>query len=59
MKASTCMKSATVEAVITRADGSRVNLGQVAYWHRNPLRRWAWRIRRALRNLVNSSALER
>lgn len=37
-------QSATVEAVITRADGTRENLGRVAYWHRNPLRRWLWRL---------------
>ncbi|MFI5814837.1 hypothetical protein ACIA7S_28260 [Streptomyces sp. NPDC051643] len=30
--------------VITRADGSIVNLGRGAYWHRNPLRRAWWRI---------------
>lgn len=28
-----------VEAVVTRADGSREDLGAVSYWHRNPLRR--------------------
>ena len=34
------IKSIEVEAVIIRKDGTRVNLGQVAYWHKNPLRRW-------------------
>jgi hypothetical protein len=28
-----------IEAVITRADGRVERVGQVAYWHRNPLRR--------------------
>lgn len=30
--------------VITRADGTTLNLGRVDYWHRNPLRRLAWRL---------------
>lgn len=38
-----------IDVVVIRADGTRENLGTVAYWHRNPLRRWAWRISRALR----------
>lgn len=37
-------QSVTVEAVVIRADGSREDLGRVAYYHRNPLRRWLWRI---------------
>lgn len=59
MKAASGLRSASVEAVITRADGSTENLGEVAYWHRNPLRRIAWRIRRAWRQLLASSTLER
>lgn len=35
-----------VFAVITRADGRVEDLGSIAYWHRNPLRRLAWRIQR-------------
>ncbi len=35
-----------IEAVVTRADGRREDLGTVAYWHKNPLKRLAWRIRR-------------
>jgi hypothetical protein len=33
-------RRATLEAVITRADGSVENLGTIAYYHRNALRRW-------------------
>lgn len=40
------VRSMSVEAVIIRADGSRHELGQIAYWHRNPFKRLAWRIRR-------------
>lgn len=42
-------KSISFEAVIVRADGTREPLGIVAYWHKNPLRRWAWNIKQALR----------
>lgn len=31
------------------------NLGTIAYWHRNPLRRWAWRARRFLARAVERS----
>lgn len=37
-------REATISAVITRADGRVENLGQIAYWHKNPLRRWLWRV---------------
>ena len=35
------VRSATVEAVIIKADGTRVSLGTVAAWHKNPIKRWA------------------
>lgn len=41
-------RSATLTAVVTRADGSVEHLGAVAYWHRNPLKRWLWAARKAL-----------
>lgn len=40
--------SATLHAVITRADGTVVNLGQISRWHKNPFKRLAWRISRFL-----------
>lgn len=39
-------QSVTVEAVVIRADGTREDLGRVAYWHRNWFRRVLWRISR-------------
>lgn len=42
------VREATIEVVVTRADGTVEKLGTVAYYHRNPLRRWAWRINHAL-----------
>lgn len=41
-------RSATLTAVITRADGSVEDLGTVAHWDSNPCKRWAWVIRSAL-----------
>jgi len=38
-------KRVEIVAVVRRADGTVENLGAVAYWHRNPLRRLAWRVK--------------
>lgn len=38
----------SVEAKVIRADGRIEDLGVVAYWHRNPFKRLAWRIKRLL-----------
>ena len=38
------VKQASIEAVVIRADGTRENLGTICYYHRNPLRRLAWRV---------------
>lgn len=40
------VKSLQIEAVVIRADGTREDLGVVSYYHRNPLRRLAWRLSR-------------
>ena len=37
-----------IEAVVTRADGRVENLGTIVYWHKNPLKRLLWRIRRLI-----------
>lgn len=44
-------REAKIEAVVIRANGTRQNLGTIAYYHRNPLRRLAWRVRQAVRKL--------
>lgn len=36
----------SVKAVVTRADGRVEDLGEVSYWHRNPLKRWSRAVRR-------------
>lgn len=38
------LKQAEIQAVIIRKDGTRVELGRIAYWHKNPLRVWAWNV---------------
>jgi hypothetical protein len=42
-------KSAKISAIITRADGTVENVGTIAYWHRNPLKRWAWSLNRIIK----------
>jgi len=32
-------KELVIEAIVIRADGTREDLGTVAYWHRNPIKR--------------------
>lgn len=36
------IKSAEIRAVVIRADGSAVDLGAIAYYHKNPLKRLAF-----------------
>ena len=38
-----------ITATIIRADGTVEDLGVVNYWHKNPLRRLAWRISKFLK----------
>lgn len=44
-------KEMRIQAVVTRADGRVENLGTVAYWHKNPLRRLAFKISQFARRL--------
>jgi hypothetical protein len=39
------VKSVELEVTIVRADGTVEELGSVAYWHKNPLRRLFHRLR--------------
>ena len=43
------VKEQSVSAVVTRADGTVEDLGLIAYYHRNPLRRMAYKIRKLLK----------
>lgn len=40
---------ASLEATVTRADGTVEHLGTIAYYSRNPLKRLTWRVGRWLR----------
>jgi len=42
------VKQMEISAVITRADGTVENLGTIQYWHKNPLKRLLWRIKKWL-----------
>jgi hypothetical protein len=44
----TKVKQMEISAVITRADGTIENLGTIQYWHKNPLKRLLWRIKKWL-----------
>jgi hypothetical protein len=43
-------KEAQISAVIIRADGTKVDLGVVSYWHKNPLKRILWSIKKWLQS---------
>jgi len=42
-------RESEIRAVVTRADGTVEDLGRIAYWHRNPFKRWAWAIIRKMK----------
>jgi len=35
-------------ATITRADGTVEQLGVIDYWHRNPIKRFIWKLKKLL-----------
>jgi hypothetical protein len=43
------VKMAQMSARIIRADGTIEELGTVAYYHKNPIKRLAWSMRQALK----------
>ena len=42
------VKQMEITAVIKRADGTIEDLGTIQYWHKNPLKRLLWRIKKWL-----------
>jgi hypothetical protein len=42
------VKQMEISAIITKADGTIENLGTIQYWHKNPLKRLLWRIKKWL-----------
>ncbi len=65
-------ESAQIDAVVIRCGcgnpashagqvcpmGIPVELGTIAYFHRNPLRRLAWELKQAIQNFVDQSTKE-
>lgn len=49
------VREASIEATITRADGTVEHLGVLTYWHRNPLWRWCWNALNALRRIAKEA----
>ena len=43
------VREAQIQAVVIRADGRRENLGTISYYHKNPLKRWFWRLKEMFR----------
>ena len=41
-------KEAQISVVITRANGTVEHLGVVSYWHKNPIKRIFWSIKKWL-----------
>ena len=35
-------------ATITRADGTKEELGVIDYWHKNPIKRFVWKLKKLL-----------
>lgn len=52
IKATKPVKRASIRAVITRADGSKEDLGVVSYWHKNPVKRAWFKLKEKLRGLA-------
>lgn len=52
-RASVPAKNAQLAAVVRRADGTVENLGVIAYYDRNPLKRLAFKIRPLRRFVVD------
>lgn len=41
-------RESSIKAVVHRADGRVEDLGTIAYYHRNPIRRWAFKAWRSV-----------
>lgn len=48
MQVNSNAKELQLSAVIIKADGTVVELGVIDYWHRNPIKRLIWRIKKWL-----------
>ena len=46
------VRSASISVKVIRADGRVEDHGTVAFFHKNPLYRWAYRVRRAIKRMM-------
>ena len=46
------VRSASISVKVIRADGRVEDHGTVAFFHKNPLYRWAYRVRRAVKRMM-------
>ena len=49
--AKTTAKEMVLSAVITKADGTIIDLGTIQYWHKNPFKRLAFKVKQYLQRL--------
>lgn len=47
------LKEASFSAVIIRADGTREELGEIAYYNKNPFKRLAWYIKKFINEKIS------
>ena len=53
------IKSAQFEAIVIRADGTVENLGVISFYHRNPLIRLWWNLKKLALNIYKRFNRER
>lgn len=46
-------KEAIIELTVIRADGRIEKIGTVSYWHKNPFKRWAFKVKQFLTKGLN------
>lgn len=44
------VSEASLFATVTRKDGTIEDLGEIAYYHKNPLKRIAWKVKKWLQS---------
>jgi hypothetical protein len=44
-------------ATVIRADGRVENLGVIDYWHKNPIKRFIWKLKKFLERIQNGNSI--
>jgi len=50
------VKESSVSAILIRADGTREDLGVIAYYHRNPLKLLWWNVKKKIKEKLNGKS---